>query len=41
MVNKGDATAADVMQLISDVKRIVNEKYQIELEEEVKILGEV
>lgn len=41
VVNKGDATAADVMQLISDVKRIVNEKYQIELEEEVKILGEV
>lgn len=41
VINKGDATAADVMQLIRDVRRIVYEKYQIELEEEVKILGEV
>lgn len=40
VVNKGDATAKDVLQLIEDVKRIVNDKFQVELEPEVKMIGE-
>jgi len=40
VINKGDATAADVLQLIEDVKRIVYDKFQVELEPEVKMIGE-
>lgn len=40
VVNKGNATAADVLQLIEDVKKIVYDKFQVELEPEVKMLGE-
>ena len=40
VVNKGDATAADVLQLIQDVKKIVKDKFQVELEPEVKMIGE-
>ena len=40
VINKGDATAKDVVQLISDVKKIVYEKFQVELEPEVKMIGE-
>ena len=40
VVNKGDATAEDVLQLIEDVKRIVKDKFQVELEPEVKMIGE-
>ena len=40
VINKGDATAKDVLQLISDVKKIVYEKFQVELEPEVKMIGE-
>ncbi|MBQ6844074.1 MAG: UDP-N-acetylmuramate dehydrogenase [Agathobacter sp.] len=40
VVNKGGATAADVCQLIADVKRIVYDKFQVELEPEVKMIGE-
>lgn len=39
VVNQGGATAADVMQLIEDVKRIVNEKFGVTLEPEVKRIG--
>ncbi len=38
VVNAGDATCKDVLQLISDVKRIVKEKFGVELEPEVKML---
>ncbi|MDD3277561.1 MAG: UDP-N-acetylmuramate dehydrogenase [Lachnospiraceae bacterium] len=41
VINRGNASAADVMELIRDVQRIVYEKYQIKLETEVKILGEI
>lgn len=40
VVNKGNATAADVCNLIDDVKRIVYEKFQVEMEPEVKMIGE-
>lgn len=40
VVNKGDATAADVLQLIEDVKKNVYDKFQVELEPEVKMIGE-
>lgn len=40
VINKGEATAADVLALIEDVKRIVYEKFQVELEPEVKMIGE-
>jgi len=40
VINAGDATAKDVLQLIEDVKRIVWDKFQVELEPEVKMIGE-
>ena len=40
VVNKGDATAAEVFQLIHDVKKVVYDKFQVELEPEVKMIGE-
>ena len=39
LVNKGNATAGDFMKLIKEVTRIVNEKYGVLLEPEVKFLG--
>ena len=40
VINAGDATAKDVLQLIEDVKKIVFDKFQVELEPEVKMIGE-
>ena len=40
VVNVGGATASDVSQLICDVQKTVREIDQVELEPEVKILGE-
>lgn len=40
VINKGDATAEDVCNLIKDVKRIVYDKFQVEMEPEVKMIGE-
>lgn len=39
MVNLGGATAQDVLELIDIVKKAVKEKYQIDLETEVQIIG--
>lgn len=39
VVNKENATASDVLQVISDVKAKVFEQFGVMLEEEVKILG--
>ena len=39
LVNLGDATASDVLQLISLVKMKVRDEYGIQLEEEVQMLG--
>ena len=40
IINKGDATAADVMAVIKHVQEEVYKKFGIILETEVKILGE-
>lgn len=40
IVNKGNATATEVLQLIDYIKKTVNEKQGINLELEIKVLGE-
>lgn len=40
IVNKGNATAQDVIQLIEYIKNTVHEKYNINLELEIKVIGE-
>ena len=40
VVNKGGATATDVCKLIADVKEKVYEQFQVEMEPEVKMIGE-
>ena len=40
VINRDNATAADVLQLITDVKQQVYEQFQVELEPEVKMIGE-
>ena len=40
VINTGNATARDVRNLMADVQRIVEEKYGVKLEPEVKFLGE-
>ena len=40
VINKENATATDVVNLIHDVQRIVYEKFQVQLDTEVKFLGE-
>ena len=39
VVNKGDATAADVLQLMSDVNDKVFNKFGVHLVPEVRIIG--
>ena len=39
VINKGGATASDVIKLINDVARIVKEKTGVEIEPEVRILN--
>ena len=40
VVNTGNATAADVMKLIDDVRDMVRKKFGVELEPEVRLIGE-
>ena len=40
IVNKGEATAKDVIDLIEYIKKIIYEKYKIKIETEIKIIGE-
>lgn len=40
VINKGNATAEDVRNLIEDVQKQVYDKFQVELKPEVKFLGE-
>lgn len=39
VINKGGATAADVLQLIQDVRKRVYDRFQVELEPEIKLTG--
>ena len=41
VINKGHAKAEDVLKLIDDVKNTVYDKFQVELEPEVRIVGDV
>ena len=40
VVNTGNATASDVMKLIDDVRDMVRKKFGVELEPEVRLIGE-
>ena len=40
IVNKGKATAEDVLNLVEHIKKTVREKYNIDLELEIKMIGE-
>ena len=40
IINVGDATAADVLELIRYVQKTVKEKYDVELEPEIRLIGE-
>ena len=40
IVNKGSAKAEDILKMIEHIKKEAYEKYNIELQEEIKILGE-
>ena len=40
VINKGNATAADICELMDKIVQIVEEKYQVTLEPEVKKVGE-
>lgn len=40
IINRGEATAHDVLTLISEIQKIVKEKHGIDLQTEVRIVGE-
>lgn len=40
IVNEGDATAKDVIDLIEYIKKNIYEKFNVKLEEEIRIIGE-
>ncbi|GKX68036.1 UDP-N-acetylmuramate dehydrogenase [Inconstantimicrobium mannanitabidum] len=40
VINKGNATAKDVLEVIAHVQRVVKEKFGVELHTEVRIIGE-
>ena len=40
IVNTGNATAEDVLMLVDKIKAVVKEKYNVNLELEIKIIGE-
>ena len=40
IVNKGKAKAKDVLELIEHIKNVIKEKYNIELELEIKVFGQ-
>jgi UDP-N-acetylmuramate dehydrogenase len=40
IINTGDATCKDVLELISYIQKIVKEKFNVELEPELRIIGE-
>lgn len=40
VINKGSASASDIYKLICYIQKVVKEKYNVELEREVRLLGE-
>jgi UDP-N-acetylmuramate dehydrogenase len=40
VINRGNATASDVLRLIEEVRHTVKERFGVELEPEVRMIGE-
>ncbi|WBW99297.1 UDP-N-acetylmuramate dehydrogenase [Oceanirhabdus sp. W0125-5] len=40
VINKGDASANDILNLIGHIQKVVKENYDVDLEPEVRIIGE-
>lgn len=40
IINSGNATSQDILDLIEHVKNVIKEKYNVEIHEEIKIIGE-
>lgn len=40
IVNRGDATSQDILDLIQYVQQVIKDKYEIDIETEIKIIGE-
>lgn len=40
VINKGQATAKDIINLIGHIQKVVKDSYDVELEPEVRIIGE-
>lgn len=40
IVNKGGATSQDILNLIKHVQQVIKDKYEIDIETEIKIIGE-
>ncbi|MBO5178824.1 MAG: UDP-N-acetylmuramate dehydrogenase [Clostridia bacterium] len=40
IVNKGNATSQDILDLIKHVQQVIKDKYEIDIETEIKIIGE-
>ena len=41
IINNGNASASDVMQLIRDIKKVVSDKFEVDLKEEIICWGEI
>ena len=41
IINKGNATSKDIIELIDFVKKKIYEKYNIKIKEEIEIIGEI
>jgi UDP-N-acetylmuramate dehydrogenase len=39
IINMGNATASDVLQLISVIKSEIRDRFSIQLEEEIQLVG--
>jgi UDP-N-acetylmuramate dehydrogenase len=40
IVNKGNATSKDVMDLVRHIQKTVKDKFNVELQTEIRIVGE-
>ena len=41
IINNGNATAKDILELVKHIKNTVKEKFNVEIELEVRVLGEI
>ena len=40
VINKGNATAKDILMLISHVQKVIKQNFNVDLEPEVRVIGE-